>query len=243
MKIYLSMDTMTQSLQKQKIQDTAQQLQERGYRVLTEPSKSDLPFDLGNFVPDLVATKDEQGIVFTIKTSFKRISVDRLQNLAAEIASHKGWRFVLIALDDEGEDVLPLESKDFPYWQDVESRLSKVDILIQSSLFEPAILFLWSILELLLRKKAVLENIPIERFPANHLLEHLYSRGEISMEQFDIFKDFLKLRNKIAHGIITPTDATGEMLILANNTTKSLIKEWQLEEPHESLSLIAMAVH
>jgi Holliday junction resolvase len=231
-----------QSLQKQKIQDTAQQLQERGYRVVTEPSKLDLPFDLDNYVPDLVATKDQQGIVFTIKTSFKRISVDRLQNLAEQIASHNGWRFVLIALDDEGEDVLPLEAKDFPYWQDLESRLSKVDILIQSSLFEPAILFLWSILELLLRKKAVLENIPIERFPANHLLDHLYSRGEISMDQFDIFKDFLKLRNKIAHGIITPTDATGEMLILANNTTKSLIKEWQLEEPHESISLISMAV-
>ena len=63
------------------------------------------------------------------------------------------------------------------------------------------------------------------------------------MDQFDIFKDFLKLRNKIAHGIITPTDATGEMLILANNTTKSLIKEWQSEDHHESLSLIAMAVH
>jgi hypothetical protein len=62
------------------------------------------------------------------------------------------------------------------------------------------------------------------------------------MDQFDILKDFLKFRNKIAHGIITPTDATGEMLILANNTTKSLIKEWQLEEPHESLSLISMAV-
>ena len=61
------------------------------------------------------------------------------------------------------------------------------------------------------------------------------------MDQFDIFKDFLKFRNKIAHGIITPTDATGEMLILANNTTKSLIKEWKLEDRLESHSLNAMA--
>jgi hypothetical protein len=144
-------------------------------------------------------------------------------------------------LDDESEDILPLEAKDFPYWQDLESRLSKVDILIQSSLFEPAVLFLWSILELLLRKKAVLENIPIERFPANNLLEHLYSRGEISMDQFDIFKDFLKFRNKINHGIITPTDATGEMLTLANNTTKSLIKEWRSKDRDESHSLSVRA--
>ena len=111
------MTTITRSLHEQKIQGTAQQLQERGYRVFTEPSKSDLPFDLGNYVPDLVATKDEQGIIFEVKTSFKRLSVDRLQNLAAQIASHKGWRFVLITLDDETEDVLPLEAKDFPCWQ------------------------------------------------------------------------------------------------------------------------------
>ena len=235
------MTTITRSLHEQKIQDTAQQLQERGYRVFTEPSKSDLPFDLGNYVPDLLATKDEQGIIFEVKTSFKRLSVDRLQNLAAQIASYKGWRFVLITLDDESEDVLPLEAKDFPCWQDLESKLLKVDTLIQDLMFEPAVLFLCNILEVLLRKKVVIENIPIERFLPNYLLDHLYSRGEISMDQFDIFKDFLKFRNKIAHGIITPTDATGEMLILANNTTKSLIKEWKLEDRLESHSLNAMA--
>jgi len=225
------MITTNQSLQEQqKIQHTAQQLQERGYRVITEPSKADLPFDLGNYVPDLIATKNDQGIIFEIKTSFKRLSIDRLQNLSEQIASHNGWRFVLITLDEESDDVFPLEAKDFPYLQDLESRLSKVDILIQSSLFEPAILFLWSILELLLRRKAVIENIPIERFPTSNLLDHLYSRGEISMEQFDIFKNFLKLRNQIAHGLMIPINSTGDMLPLAHQTVKSLISDWKLED-------------
>jgi len=207
------MITTNQSLQEQqKIQSIAQKLQERGYKVVTEPSKSDLPFNLGGYLPDLIATKNDQGIIFEIKTSFKRLSIDRLQNLAEQIASHNGWRFVLITLDDESDDVFPLEEKDFPYLQDLESRLSKVDILIQSSLFEPAILFLWSILELLLRKKAVIENIPIERLPASNLLDHLYSRGEISMDQFDVFKDFLKLRNQITHGLMIPINSTCDML-------------------------------
>ncbi len=225
------MITTHQSLQEQqKIQSTAQKLQERGYQVVTEPSKSDLPFNLGGYLPDLIAIKDDQGIIFEIKTTFKRLSVDRLQNIAEQVASHHGWRFVLITLDDENEEFFQLEEKDFPYWQDLESRLSKVDILIQSSLFEPAILFLWSILELLLRKKAVIENIPIERFPASNLLDHLYSRGEISMEQFDIFKDFLKLRNQIAHGLITPINSTGDMLNLAHQKVKALISDWKLED-------------
>lgn len=222
------MITITQSLHEQKIQHIAQQLQERGYSVITEPSKSDLPFNLGNYVPDLIATKNDQGIIFEIKTSFKRLSIDRLQNLAEQVASHNGWRFVLITLDDEREDILPLETKDFPYWQDLESRLSQVDMLIQGSLFEPAVLFLWSIIELLLRKKAILENIPIDRFPAHNLLDHLYSSGEISMQQFDVFKDFLKLRNKIAHGITTNSEATKQTLVLANNAIKSLLEDWGL---------------
>lgn len=224
------MTTITQSLHEQKIQHTAQQLQESGYRVITEPSKSDLPFDLGNYVPDLIATKNDQGIIFEIKTSCKRLSIDRLQNLAEQIASHNGWRFVLITLDDESDYVFPLEAKDFPYLQDLESRLSKVDILIQSSLFEPAILFLWSILELLLRRKAVIENIPIERLPASNLLDHLYSRGEMSMDQFDVFKDFLKLRNQITHGLMIPINSTCDMLTLAHQTVKALISDWKLED-------------
>jgi len=225
------MITTNQSLQEQqKIQSTAQKLQERGYKVVAEPSKSDLPFNLGGYLPDLIATKNDQGIIFEIKNSFKRLSIDRLQNLAEQIASHNGWRFVLITLDDESDDVFPLEAKDFPYLQDLESRLSKVDILIQSSLFEPAILFLWSILELLLRRKAVIENIPIERFPTSNLLDHLYSRGEISMEQFDIFKDFLKLRNQIAHGLMIPINSTCDILTLAHQTVKALISDWKLED-------------
>ncbi|MBD2177301.1 hypothetical protein H6F42_10305 [Pseudanabaena sp. FACHB-1998] len=221
------MITTNKSLQEQqKIKSTAQQLQEHGYKVVTEPSKSDLPFNLGGYLPDLIATKDDRGIVFEVKTTFKRLSVDRLQNIAEQVASHQGWRFVLITLDDENEENLQLEEKDFPYWQELESRLLKVDTLIQESFFEPATLFLWSILEAALRKKAIIENIPIERFPVNYLLDHLYSRGEISIDQFEIFKDFLKFRNKIAHGIMTPIDATGEILILANHTINSLIQEW-----------------
>lgn len=222
-----------QSLHEQKIQTTAQQLQERGYKVVTEPSKSDLPFNLGEYLPDLIATKDDRGIVFEVKTTFKRLSVDRLQNISEQVASHHGWRFVLITLDDKSEEILQFEEKDFPYWQDLESRLLKVDTLIQESLFEPATLFLWSILEAALRKKAIVENIPIERLPVNSLLNHLYSRGEISMEQFDIFKSFLKLRNQIAHGFMTSisTTSAGDMLTLAHKTVKALISDWEAENP------------
>lgn len=221
------MSHTNQSLHEQKIQSTAQELSENGYTVSIEPSKSDLPFDLGGYSPDLIASKNEQGIILEVKTSLKRLSVDRFQNIAERVASHAGWRFLLITLDDESEKIFPLDESVLPSWDDLDTRLLKINTFIQESFFEPAILFLWSILEAALRKRAMAQHIPIERFPISKLLNHIYSSGEISILDFDLFNNLLKFRNKIAHGIVTSIDL--EMLKSSNNAVQSLVKIWKVE--------------
>ena len=218
------MKNQLQSLQEQKIQSTAQELLDNGYNVSIEPPISDLPFELGGYRPNLIATKDEEGIVLEIKTSLNRLSVDRFQDIAERVATHHGWRFLLITLDDTSDKILPLSGDELPSWKELNTRLINLDALIQGSLYEPAILYLWSILESALRKRAIFQNLPIWRFPTKQLLNHTFSSGEISIAEFDLFKICLDLRNQVANGIVTSIDP--DLLASANSSIHTLVERW-----------------
>jgi REase_AHJR-like len=216
-----------QSLYEQKIQSAAQELLANGYQVSIEPLLSDLPFELGGYSPDLIATKDDKGIILEIKASLKSLSVDRFQDIAERVATHPGWRFLLVTLDDTSEKILPSSTDELPSWEELNVSLAKLNTLIQDSFLEPAFLFLWSILEAALRKRAIAQNIPISRFPTNRLLNHAFSSGEISISEFDIFTSYLEVRNRIAHGITAPVDP--EILKLAQSSVQILVEKWSKE--------------
>ncbi len=218
------MNNATQSLYEKKIQSTAQELRDNGYNVSIEPSNLDLPFDLGGYRPDLIATKGNEGIILEVKTSLSRLPLDRFQEIAEQIATHDGWRFLLITLDDTSENILPSGEQDLPSWEELKANSSKLDTLMQDSLFEPALLFFSSILEAVLRKRAMNQNIPIWRFPEKNLLNHLFSNGEISMSELDLFKACLELRNRVAHGGAASIDPN--LLGSANMSIKSLVAKW-----------------
>jgi REase_AHJR-like len=218
------MNNIADSLYDKKIQSTAQELRDNGYKVSIEPSNLDLPFELGGYYPDLIATKGTEGIILEVKTSLSRLPIDRFQEIAEQIATHNGWRFLLVTLDDAIENILPSGEQDLPSWEELKANSSKLDNLIQDSLFEPALLFFSSILEAVLRKRAMNQNIPIWRFPEKNLLNHLFSNGEISMSELDLFKACLDLRNRVAHGISASIDPS--LLGSANTSIKALVAKW-----------------
>jgi len=89
-------------LEKNKLQAIAEKYRLQGFEVVSEPSKSLLPFDLGNYCPDLIATKgSDVGYIIELKNSIAKISVDRYREIAEIVAQHHGWRFLLIT----GEDI------------------------------------------------------------------------------------------------------------------------------------------
>lgn len=218
------MTTLLLSPQEQKIQTTAQELSEQGYAVITRPSTQDLPFDLGNYTPGLVAKKGSEGIILEVQTNLKRLSIDRLQEITEQVASHPGWRFLLVTLEDAIEGVFPNEVQELPTWEDLQNRLSQLKTLLETQFLEPALLFGWSILEAALRRRSLQQNLPIQRFPSQKLLNHAYSSGEITLLEFDVFKDSLLLRNQVAHG----RQAVLELAVLERNyeVLERLIQRW-----------------
>ncbi len=204
-----------------KIELIKQELLSNGYKVVVEPSIKELPFDLGQYRPSLIATKDDGGIIIEIKPSLNRLPIEPFQKIAEQIARYRGWRFVLVTLDDENEVVL---ANKLPSWFELTHKVNKLNFLIQESLFEPALLFFWSILEAAFRKRSIDQHIPVERFPISKLLNHIYSNGEISLTEFDLFKEGLMLRDKIARGMFVPVkpDSVKE----ATDRLNGLLNQW-----------------
>ncbi|MEH2414818.1 hypothetical protein [Nostoc sp.] len=230
----------TKTLYDEKVKSLAEQYESQGFRVLFKPKTDELPFDLGNYQPDMIAIKDGSGLVISVKTSLSRVSVDRLQALAEEVSKHPGWRFLLLTLEDIEANSLHGTSEQLPSWQELTDRFHEAHRLIENDeiqAFKAAFLLLWSTFEGALRKRAVDVSIPIERFPVIGLLKHMYSLGELSISQFDFAQTCFEVWNSLAHGYIQ-SPYSGNVLEF-DTLVSELLAEWTPDDQKESLTIRA----
>lgn len=223
------------TLYDEKLKSLAEKYESQGFRVFSEPKTDELPFDLGNYQPDMIAIKDGSGLVIEVKTSISRVSVDRLQALAEEVSKHPGWRFLLVTVEDIEANSLHGTSEQLPSWQELTDRFHEAHRLIEDDeiqAFKAAFLLLWSTFEGALRKRAVDVSIPIERFPVIGLLKHMYSLGELSISQFDFAQFCFEAWNSFAHGYIG-TPYCGNVLEF-DTLVGELLAEWRNDSSEES---------
>lgn len=222
------MNSFAKTAHDEKVDSLVSTYTQQGFTVVKEPSTDDLPFDLGGYRPDLVATKGDIGLIIEVKPNVSRVSVDRFQVLAQEISKHPGWRFLLVTLEDVDASTNQTGSGELPAWAQISKKLQQAQSLIAEGALEPALLYLWSIFEAALRKRAIAQNIPVERLPASSLLKHMYSQGEVSVNDIDFFREFMDRRNRIAHGANELLDAAMAAEIF--QCVNRLVIEWETEE-------------
>ena len=201
----------TKSLHDEKVESLIKKYRDEGFTVTKEPQPNEIPFDLDNYQPDILATKNEHesgliGLIIEVKTSISPVSVERLQSVAEKISRHPGWRFLLVTIEDIEAESLPGTSEELPSWEELINYFSQVSKLIENNNIEPAFLFLWSVFEGALRKRAVDVSISVERLPVIRLLRSMYSLGELSISEFDSIQACLEQRNRLAHGYIQKLD-------------------------------------
>ncbi|ATQ76044.1 hypothetical protein CR152_16990 [Massilia violaceinigra] len=64
------------------------------------------------------------------------------------------------------------------------------------------------------------------------LLDHLYSQGEVSVDDIDFFHELMNIRNRIAHGANATLDA-GMARKLAEAVRKLVTEEWNETPPQQ----------
>ncbi|MEA5477807.1 hypothetical protein VB774_09260 [Pseudanabaena galeata UHCC 0370] len=216
----------TKFSEKDRLQGIAEKYRLQGFEVVIEPSKSLIPFDLENYCPDLIARKgSNEGYIIELKNSIAKISVDRYREIAEIVAQHHGWRFLLITGEDvSSED--PQNSSELMTWEQMLQRQEQAEKFLAIGEVEVSFLSLWGVLEAAMRRQAEQVAIPIERFPANSLINHLYSQGELSMEQFDQVRVVQTIRDRLIHGyqMSNLEEPTKQLQVLVNE----LIAMWKI---------------
>jgi hypothetical protein len=206
-----------------KISEIAAQYERDGFAVVVEPHPSAVPFALGGYRPDLLASKGDEHHIVEVRESGTRLSVDRFQELAEEIGRHRGWRFFLVTCDDVSPDGVPA-SNPLLSWEDLRERSRIAPKLLELDANEAALISLWAVFEGMLRLQATRISLPIERFQTTGLLDHLYSHGELSMEQYDRAMDVLAIRNAVAHGFAA--EGVGSAAAQMLDIVHALFGEW-----------------
>jgi len=191
---------MKSEASKQKMSELAARYERDGFTVLVEPDPSAVPFDLGGYRPDVLASRGDEHHIVAVRDLGTRLSVDRFQELAEEIGSHEGWHFILATSDDLNPGSFPAKVP-LLSWEQLRERSRSAAQLLESGPSEAALLLLWSVFEGMVRLQARRISLPVERYPTLGLLKHMYSHGELSMQQYDRVMEMLDLRNAVAHGL------------------------------------------
>ncbi|TOD58962.1 hypothetical protein [Vibrio parahaemolyticus] len=187
----------------EKASEIASVLERNGYHVIIEPSPKQVPIDLSSYQPDLVAIKNDGGLVVEIKTSLKRLPTRKFVQIAQRVAANQGWKFALVTLDDDVNNIISVMNSSLPEPEELKSKISDINTLINMGMLPSALIFLWVQLESWLRIKAGSSNDNLNLLQPKRLINHLYSDGELSMAQVDLLNELMMKRNEVVHGFNT----------------------------------------
>jgi hypothetical protein len=205
----------------------AEEYRSRGYAVKVEPAGDDLPFDLGSYRPDLVAVRGNDKLLIEVKSSVRRKPLDNLVDAANHVRAHPEWRLLLVTADDTLRELPDGEERDLPSWSQFRTALGRTYGYAVAGAEWGRALMIWSLIEGMLRRRSLDEKLPLDRLPTTALIREMYSRGELSVSQYEGLTAALPIRNELAHGFVSAR-AHGADLAL-HVIARALLEEWDTE--------------
>jgi len=183
-----------------KLRELEERYTQQGYEVVRWPGPGDVPFQLSDYRPDLLARRDDQHILIDVRTPGLALPVDQMTEVALTARKLPGWRYLVFTVDDLTDDA-PGLLEPLPAWPELRRRSEDAVRLAQSgSAPEAGALALWSALEGMLRKTAEGAGISAERQALDCLLASLYSVGELGLQHYDFLRAALGIRRRLIHG-------------------------------------------
>ena len=194
--------TPAQRQHETKVSALAADYRQQGYAVSVPADRESIPFDLHGYLPDLLAEKENEHLLVLANGANAPLSIGRLQELAATVKQHSGWRLLVVNFSP-GSEVAGILQEPIS-WAGIVQRIGQAKRLHEAGEAEAAILLLWSALEALLRRHAESMDLPLEHSSVQALLDYLYSEADLSYEHFEQAKKLLAGRNQLAHGFPLP---------------------------------------
>jgi hypothetical protein len=175
----------------------------KGYEIVCQPDRDALPDFLKSYRPDMLAFGNNESVVVEVKARpLAENDADYLKSLSQSVESHPGWRFELVVLASEDNDEQSVTPSLFHREMRIQDIASGLASAKQLALVQPesALLYVWSLVEAILRLLAKSEEISLRNFDAPYLIKTLVAEGVISRDDYQFLTSVLPLRNATAHG-------------------------------------------
>ncbi len=185
--------------EQQAISSVAAEYESRGYSVTVEPKAKDLPAFFAGYEPDLIATNATESVVVEVRTGRQGAVADKLSKLASEIAILPGWRLEVIAVPSDFNGGAPLAGSLLSI-EEILTLQAQARQLSSGGSSLGAFFLYWSIVEAILRRLAITNQLPLDRLPTARLLGELASQGIISRHNNESARSLLEVRNRLSHG-------------------------------------------
>ncbi|WP_407306374.1 hypothetical protein [Desulfosporosinus sp. SB140] len=187
---------MNKDSEKVALTKAAKEYLDQGYEVTIYPTKDELPMPLKGQMPDLIAFKDNQYVIVEVKSKLSPSEANQLK-VFADIAEKQGWRFDLISIDEDTKPTLDILTQ-----KDMELTWKKISDLKHLGFNNSAFVYVWAMLETLMRSLVAKENIRVHSntmYSPLLLVKTLYSYGVLEEEDFNKLKHYFSIRNRIVH--------------------------------------------
>ncbi|MGI6856247.1 hypothetical protein [Mesorhizobium sp. 1B3] len=199
------MRTSHSELERLALDQLEPQLVRRGYQLIRNPSRADLPSFVEGYIPDAIAIGRNPKIALEIKG---RGGFDMERSLATIRKRFEGqddWVFQVFYFNSLEPLVMKLPA------DTIDEQVKRVAGLARTDA-QAAFVLAWSVLEASARESGLLDDRP---GGANRIVSLLASEGYIGRSQVSDFLDLANLRNRIVHGQldIEPSEADVERIL------------------------------
>ncbi|USX27617.1 hypothetical protein NHH73_04750 [Oxalobacteraceae bacterium OTU3CINTB1] len=178
----------------------AEAYQRRGYTVVFEPPAESLPSFLGNYQPEILATKGSENMLIDVKTEGVR-DVAAFMRLWEEVERHPGWQMSCATVPNVDPEVNTSGEFGDLDVDGLLQHLREIDLLARESQATPGMLTrLWIVYIAALRLFAIQEGFDRDGDTDLYRLDRAASNGLISNAEFEEARALLALRNRIVDG-------------------------------------------
>jgi hypothetical protein len=192
----------------------------QGYTVISQPRMEDTPEFLRPYLPDLLATKDDERWIIDVKTPGFTVGEQDGWSRLSRHAAGAGWRFRLVVARSGEDDP---RSYTMPDAAEIEAGLADPPKLAAAGQQGAALLLAWSLFEAAARRRLLDDDEDPGR-PATPLglVKTLVSLGHVDEPEFDALRDITALRNQVAHGLFQAKVSSERLALLATLTRRLL---------------------
>lgn len=203
--------SLTTRKREQKLRRLAREYEDSGYDVIVGPTVEHVPTFLAEFDPQLIATRDDESVVVEVGPMSAFAADDRIQQLAATIDAHDGWRLDFVVTKSSDEAFREDDESVGAHSAMLEGRLTEAGRLCEGGSNEAAMLLAWSAAEGMLRLAASRAGLPAEKTPIGASIRQLFSLGLIGKATYDLLISRMQTRNQLAHGELRGTVTRSEV--------------------------------